>query len=99
MAEQDRERVDTEDRQPDRHLSPLASRGGVGTREDREHHAVVGIGQQPPESGGCGGPGRLPGEDLLGVRVGPVLADERKDRGQVIGARGARHHTSSRTGS
>ena len=41
----------------------------------------------------------VPGEDVLGVRVGAVLSHESEDSGQVGGTRGARHHARPRTGS
>jgi hypothetical protein len=34
----------------------------------------------------------MAGEDVLGVRVGAVLPDEREHGGQVGGTRGARDH-------
>jgi hypothetical protein len=41
----------------------------------------------------------MTGEDVFGVRLGAVLADQRENSGQVRGTRSARHHTGPRTGS
>ena len=46
--------------------------------------------EQPAEAGGGRVQPGVAGEDVLGVRVGPVLADEREHGGQVVGTRGAR---------
>ena len=66
---------------------------------DGQHDAVVRVGQQPAEPGSAAvSSGAWPREHPLGVRLGPVLADEREDGGQVVGARRARHHAGPRTG-
>jgi hypothetical protein len=46
--------------------------------------------EQPAEPGGGGVEPGVAGQDVLGVRVGAVLADERQDGGQVGRARCAR---------
>jgi hypothetical protein len=48
--------------------------------------------EQSAESGGAGVQAAVPGEDVLRVGVGPVLAHQREDGGQVGGTRRARHH-------
>ena len=92
VAEHERQRIEAEDGEPDRDLAvgppPAASDPADG--EDDET-AVAGSSEQPAEAGARRRPGAVcAGEDVLGVRVGAVLADQREHGGQVVGTRGAR---------
>ena len=91
IAEQDRQRVGAEDRRGRPAISPSelpTRRWARAARPGRRG------GPARPAAAGSRRPrrcaGRLAGEDLLGVRVGPVLADERENRGQVVRTRRAR---------
>jgi hypothetical protein len=60
---------------------------------------VSGVVEQPAEARRRGVEPRVSGEDVLGVGVGAVLADERENSGQVGGTRCARDDAGPRTGS
>jgi hypothetical protein len=91
IAEDEGERVRSEDGETDRHLPAGATGSGIGTGEDREDDAMTRVVEQSAESGG-GVQTTVPGEDVLRVGVGPVLAHQREDGGQVGRTRRARHH-------
>ena len=98
VAQHERQRVDAEDGESDRDLDGVPA-PGAGTGQDGEDDAVPGVVEQPAEPRGGGVEPRVPGEDVLGVRVGAMLAHEREHGGQVVDARRARDHAGSRTSS
>jgi hypothetical protein len=96
VAEHEGQRVHAQDGETDGHLHGVAS-AGDGTGQDGEDDAVARVVQQPAESGGRRVQARVPGQDVLGVRVGAVLTNEGQHGGQVVDACRTRDHTRPRT--
>jgi hypothetical protein len=97
--EDEGERVEPQDGETDRHLSPGAAGRRVRARQNGQDDAVPRITEQPSEPDRGRSRRGMTGEDVFGVRLGAVLADQRENSGQVRGTRSARHHTGPRTGS
>jgi hypothetical protein len=92
------QRVEAEDREPDRDLTPVVSRGRGGPGQHGEDDAVAGVLEQPAETGRCRVQARVARQDVLGVGVGAVLPHETEDGGQIGGTRDARRHARPETG-
>jgi hypothetical protein len=81
VAEDHRERVDAQDCQAHGDLAAGAPGRGVGARQDGEDDAVTPVFEQPAEARRRRVQAGVAGQDVLGVRVGAVLADQREDSG------------------
>ena len=93
-------RIQAEDGEPDGHLArPRLLLAALGPGSTARTTRCPGILEQPAEPGSGARSAGVAAEDVLGVRVGAVLTDEREHGGQVGGTRGARDHAGPRTGS
>jgi hypothetical protein len=85
IAEDDGERVRSEDGETDRHLPAGAICRGTGTGEDREDDAMTRVVEQSAESGGAGVHAAVPGEDVLRVGVGRCWRTSARTAGRSAG--------------
>jgi hypothetical protein len=99
VAEDQRERVDAQDRQAHGDLAAGTPGRGIRARQDGEDDAMTGVLEQPAETRRRRVQAGVAGQDVLGVGVGAVLADQREDGGQVLGTRRARRDAGPRNGS
>ncbi len=90
VAEHEGQRVQAEDGEADGHLPGRSPSRRRGPRPDGEDDAVARVLEETAEAGRRRVQPGVPGEDVLGMRIGPVLPDERQHGGQVVGTRGAR---------